>query len=109
LANRPDLIIKTKKEKICTVIDASVPSDRNVIHKETEKKLKYRNLCIEIQRMWKMKCFVIPLVIVAVETVTRGLRKYPEEIPGKHCKNCHPGNIAHTKESATVRSLKPEW
>jgi hypothetical protein len=48
-------------------------------------------------------------------TVTRGLRKYQEEIPGKHStdslkkKNCHPGNIAHTKESTTVRSLKPEW
>jgi hypothetical protein len=24
-------------------------------------------------------------------------------------KNCHPGNIAHTKESAIIRSLKPEW
>jgi hypothetical protein len=24
-------------------------------------------------------------------------------------KICHPGNIAHTKESATVLSLKPEW
>jgi hypothetical protein len=48
-------------------------------------------------------------------TVTRGLRKYPEEITGKHStdslqKNCHTGNIAHAKESATtLRSLKPEW
>jgi hypothetical protein len=24
-------------------------------------------------------------------------------------KNCHPGNIARTKESATVRCLKSEW
>jgi hypothetical protein len=35
--------------------------------------------------MWNMKCFVIPVVIGATGTVTRGLRKYLEEIPGKHC------------------------
>jgi hypothetical protein len=113
-ANRPDIIIKNKKERICTLIDVTVPSDRNVTHKEAGKKLKYKYLCIEIQRMWNMKCSVIPVVIGATGTVTRGLRKYLEEIPGKHSidslqKNSHSGNIAHTKESATDRSLKPEW
>jgi hypothetical protein len=37
--------------------DVAIPSDRNVIQKESEKKLKYKNLSIEIQRMWNMKCF----------------------------------------------------
>jgi hypothetical protein len=63
--------------------------------------------------MWNIKYFAIPAVTGAIGTVTRGLRKYLEEIPGKHsrftAKNCHPGNNPHTKESATVRSLKPEW
>jgi hypothetical protein len=36
LANRQDLI-KIKK-KICTLIDVSVPSDRNATHQEVEKK-----------------------------------------------------------------------
>jgi hypothetical protein len=66
------------------LVDVSVPSDRNVTHKEGEKKLKYKNLCIEIQRTWNMKCSVIPVVIGARGRVTRGLRKYLEEIPGKH-------------------------
>jgi hypothetical protein len=39
LANRPDVIIKNKKEKICTLMDVSVPSDRNVTRKEAGKKL----------------------------------------------------------------------
>jgi hypothetical protein len=30
LANRPDIIHKNKKEEIYTLIDVSVPSDRNV-------------------------------------------------------------------------------
>ena len=50
-ANRPDLIIKNKTEKTCTLIDVAIPADRNVVQKEAEKKLKYNSLCIEMQRM----------------------------------------------------------
>jgi hypothetical protein len=62
LANRPDKIIKTMKDKICLLIAVAIPSDRNVIQKESEKKLKYKNLSIKTQRMWNMKCFVIPVI-----------------------------------------------
>jgi hypothetical protein len=51
LANRPDIIIKNKKDKICLLMDVAIPSDRNVIQKVSEKKLKYKNLSTEIQRM----------------------------------------------------------
>jgi hypothetical protein len=51
-----------------------IPSDRNVIQKESEKKLKYKNLSIEIQRMWNMKCFIIPVIIGAIGIVTKGLK-----------------------------------
>ena len=61
-ANRPDIIIKNKKEKTCTLIDVAIPADRNVVQKEAEKKLKYKSLCIEIQRMWNMKCSIIPVI-----------------------------------------------
>jgi len=33
-ANRPDTIIKNKKEKTCTLIDVAIPADRNVVQKE---------------------------------------------------------------------------
>jgi len=45
-ANRPDIIIKNQKEKICTLIDVAIHADRNVVQKEAEKKLKYKSLCI---------------------------------------------------------------
>ena len=32
--NRPDIIIKNKKEKTCTLIDVAIPADRNVVQKE---------------------------------------------------------------------------
>jgi hypothetical protein len=43
-ANRPDTIIKNKKEKQCILTDVAVPADRNVMQKEAEKKLKYKSL-----------------------------------------------------------------
>jgi hypothetical protein len=52
LANRPDIVVKHKKDKTCLLIDVAVPSDKNLIQKEAEKKLKYKNLSIEIQIMW---------------------------------------------------------
>ena len=41
-ANRPDIILKNKKEKTCTLIDVAIPADRNVVQKEAEKKLNTR-------------------------------------------------------------------
>ena len=36
-ANRPDIIIKNKKEKTCTLIDVAIPADRNVVQNEAER------------------------------------------------------------------------
>jgi hypothetical protein len=74
-ANRLDIIFKNKKEKTCTLIDVAIPADRNVVQKEAEKKLKYSSLCIEIQRMWNLKCTIVPVIIGASGIVTRSLRK----------------------------------
>jgi len=48
------------------------------------KKLKYKSLCKEIQRMWNMKCTIVPVIIGATGIVTRSLRKNLETVPGKH-------------------------
>jgi hypothetical protein len=55
-----------------------------IIQKEAEKKLKYKNLSMEIQRMWNMKCFVIPVIIGATGIVSKSLQKYLETIPGQY-------------------------
>ena len=86
-ANRLDIIIKNKKEKTCTLIDVAIPTDRNVVRKEAEKNLKYKSLCIEIERMWNLKCTIVTVKIVATGIVTRSLNKNLETIPGKHSIN----------------------
>jgi hypothetical protein len=47
LENRPDIIVKNKKDRTCLLSDVAISSDRNVIQREAEKKLKYKNLSIE--------------------------------------------------------------
>ena len=42
MANRPDIIIKNRKEKMCILINVAITADRNVIQKEAQKKVKYR-------------------------------------------------------------------
>jgi len=62
------------------MIDVAIPADRNVVQKEAEKKLKYMSLGIEIQRMWNLKCSIIPVIIGATAIITRSLRKNLEYI-----------------------------
>jgi hypothetical protein len=67
-------MVKNKTDKICLLVEAAIPSDKNVIQKEVEKKLKYKNLNIEIQRTWNMKYFTIPVTIGATEIVTKNTK-----------------------------------
>jgi hypothetical protein len=59
-------------------------ADRNVVQKKAEKKLKYKSLCIEIKRMWNLKCTIISVITGATGMVTRSLRKNLDAVPGKH-------------------------
>ena len=68
----------------------TVPSDRNIALKEIELKSKYKDLELEIQRMWHMKIVVIPMVVGALGTV----KKEMEE------------NIKKVSERATVIEIQ---
>ena len=55
-----------------------------MIKKEAEKILKYKDLTIELQRMWNIKTKVIPVIIGAAGTISKSFRKYVSNIPGNH-------------------------
>jgi hypothetical protein len=82
--NRPDFVIRDNEKGTCILIDAAISGDRSVIKKEAEKILKYKDLTIEIQRMWNVKTKVIPVIIVVTGTISKSFRKYVNNIPGNH-------------------------
>ena len=79
--NTPDMIIRDNEAGTCRLIDVANSGDRNVIKKEAEKILKYKDLTIEIQRMWKVKTRVIPVIIGATGTISKSFRKYISNKP----------------------------
>ena len=56
----------------------------NVIKNEAAKILKYKDLTIEIQRMWNVKTKVIQVIIGTTGTISKTFRKYVSNIPGNH-------------------------
>ena len=89
-ANKPDIIIKSKKEKLFMLIDMAVPSDRNISVKAAEKLSKYKDLEIEIERMWGMKMQIVPGVIGALGVIKKGIdnksAKFLERSTSPNCK-----------------------
>jgi hypothetical protein len=90
------------------LIDVTISGDIDVIKKEAKKILKYKDLTIEIQRMWNVKTKVIPVIIGATGTISKSFRKYVSNIPGKHevkelHKNSHIGHCTDTSGSTDVK------
>jgi hypothetical protein len=93
------------------LIDVAIPGDRNVIKKEADKILKYKDLTTEIQRMWNVKTRAIPVIIGVTGTISKSFRKYVSDIPGNHDvkelqKTAILGNATQTAGSANVKEQK---
>ena len=80
LARRPDLIIINKKKRTCKIVDFAVLADHRIKLKECEKKDKYLDLARELKKLWNMQETIIPIVIGAFGTVTKGLLKGLEDL-----------------------------
>ena len=79
-ARRPDLIIINKRKRICKIVDFAVPADHRINLKESEKKDKYLDLARELKKLCNMKVTIVPIVIGALGTVTKGLLKGLEDL-----------------------------
>ena len=59
-----------------------MPTDRNFSIKKVEKLSKYRDLEIEVSKLWKMKTTIFPVVTGALRVIKKGMRSTVEKIPG---------------------------
>ena len=82
--NKPDNIIRDNKQGTSMLVDGAVSGNGNVITKEAEEILKYKDFKTRIQRMWNVKAKVIPVIIGATGNISISLRQYLNNVPGKH-------------------------
>ena len=82
--NNPEFTIRDNEKGTCMLIDVAISGDRNIIKKEADKILKYKDLTIEIQRTWNVKTKVMPVIIEATGTISNSFIKYVSNIPGSH-------------------------
>ena len=71
-AGRPDLIIINKKMRTCKIVDFFFLADHRIKLKDCEEKDGYLDLAWELKKLWNMQMTIIPLVICAFGTVTKG-------------------------------------
>ena len=79
-ARRSDLTIINKKERTFKIVDFVVSADHKIDLKECEKKDKYLDLARELKKLWNWKVTIVPIVIGAFGTITKGLLKSLEEL-----------------------------
>ena len=65
------------------LIDVAIPDDRNILMKEAEKIIKYKDLEIEITRMWNVRAKTVPVIVGALGTVKKEAEKNTDVIPGR--------------------------
>jgi hypothetical protein len=82
--NKPDIIIRDNEKRTCMLIEVAISGDKNMIKKEAEKILKYKDFTREIQPMWNVKPKVISVITGATGTISKSFRKYVSNIPGHH-------------------------
>ena len=80
-ARRPDLIIINKKKeenvKNCRLCCPDWPQNKT---EKCEKKDKYLDLVKELKKLWNMRVTILPIVIGAFGTVSKGLLKGLEDL-----------------------------
>ena len=65
------------------LIDVAISGERNVIKKEDEKILKYKDVIIVIQCVWDVKAKVISVVI---EATGMTLKSLTQTVPEQHAR-----------------------
>ena len=69
-----------QKKRTWKIVDFAVPAYHRINLKECEKKDKYLDLVREMKKLWNMKVKIIPIVIGAFSSVTKGLLKGLEDL-----------------------------
>jgi hypothetical protein len=94
------------KKTYIMLMDVAIPSDRNVMQMEAEKKLKCKSVSIEIQCMWNLKFNITPVIIGDTRIVTSFKEMFGSCTRKTFniftTKDSYTRNITHNMESTSV-------
>ena len=76
---KPSTNTDVKMSEGVKIVDFAVSADHRINLKESEKKDKYLDLSREFKKLWNMKVTIMPIVIGAFGTITKGLLKALED------------------------------
>ena len=79
-----------------------IPADKNVSVAEFEKLSKYKDLEIEVEKLWHMTTVTIPVVIGTFGMIKKGTGKHLEKLPGSP----NPGEIQKIAFTETAHILR---
>ena len=97
-----------QKKRTCRFVNFAVPADHTIKLKECKKKDKYLDLSRELKKLWNMKVTIIPIVIGAFGTVTKGVLKGVEDLEfGGWVKTIQ--TLALLRTARLVRRVQETW
>ena len=88
-----------QRKIICKIVDFAVPADHRIKLKESEKKDKYHDLARELKKLWNIKVTIVPIVIGAFGTVTKGLLNELEDLEVE-------GRVETIETTALLKSVR---
>ena len=72
--NRPDVLVWEKQNKICHVVEISIPLDFNTSNRQIVKRDKYMPLVSEMQRIYRDYSFqIVPVIIGCLRAIPKSL------------------------------------
>ena len=75
-------MFKDFKRKICFPIDMSVPTNNNISVKKYDKISKYKDLKIEVEKIWYLKTYTMPVILGALGMIKKETDRHINKIPG---------------------------
>lgn len=87
-AKHPALVVHCRKKQ-CLLTIVVIPGD-NIMFNEAEKLGRYKDLKIEISRIWRARTRVVHMVIRTLGTIEEGFKKNQQDVQMALIGNTHP-------------------
>ena len=77
---RPDIVVVNKETNTCQIIDVACPSDSNLVNKRNEKLRNYKELRLEVARLWDKRTSIVPVIIGALGSIPNDIDNYLKQL-----------------------------